>query len=58
MVNDDDVIYLLWHTLFPDVYPLEADADFNRDSMVNDDDVVYLLWYTLFPDQYPLLGDS
>jgi len=21
-INDEDVIYLLWHTLLPDLYPL------------------------------------
>jgi len=53
-VNDDDVILLLWHTLLPDMYPIEGEADFNADGSVNDEDVIYLLWHTLLPDLYPL----
>jgi len=53
-VNDDDVILLLWHTLLPDMYTIEGDADFNADGSVNDEDVIYLLWHTLLPDMYPL----
>jgi len=53
-VNDDDVILLLWHTLLPDMYPIEGEADFNYDGSVNDEDVIYLLWHTLLPDMYPL----
>jgi len=53
-VNDDDVILLLWHTLLPDMYPIEGKADFNADGSVNDEDVIYLLWHTLLPDMYPL----
>jgi len=53
-VNDDDVILLLWHTLLPDMYPIQGEADFNSDNSVNDEDVIYLLWHTLLPDLYPL----
>ena len=53
-VNDDDVILLLWHTLLPDMYPIEGEADFNYDGNVNDEDVIYLLWHTLIPELYPL----
>lgn len=53
-VNDADVVLLLWHTLFPDRYTLQPDADFNGDKYVNDADVAYLLWHTLFPTTYPL----
>ena len=53
-VNDADVAYLLWHTLFPDAYPISTRADFNKDGNVNDADVAYLLWHTLFPNAYPL----
>ena len=53
-VNDQDVIALLWHTLFPDLYPIDADGDINGDGKVNDQDVIALLWHTLFPNLYPL----
>ena len=49
-----DAVYLLWNTLFPDLYPVTADADFNNDGIRNSDDAVILLWHTLFPEQYPL----
>ena len=53
-VNNKDVEYLLWHTLFPDSYPLDTYADFDMNGTVNNKDVEYLLWHTLFPDSYPL----
>ncbi|MBO5323976.1 MAG: hypothetical protein J6A88_07760 [Oscillospiraceae bacterium] len=54
VLNDKDVAQLLWHTLFPEDYPISADADFNGDGKVDDEDVAYLLWHTLFPDEYPI----
>ena len=54
MVNSEDVIYLLWHTMFPESYPVEAPADFTEDGKVNSEDVIYLLWHTMFPEGYPL----
>ena len=54
-VTDADVIYLLWHTVFPEDYPLNGKkADFDGDNMVTDADVIYLLWHTVFPEDYPL----
>ena len=49
-----DAIYLIWNTLFPDLYPITADADFNNDGIRNTDDAVILLWHAMFPEQYPL----
>ena len=55
VVTDEDVIYLLWYTVFPEDYPLNgADADFTGDGTVTDADVIYLLWHTVFPEDYPL----
>ncbi len=53
-VDNKDVEYLLWHTLFPDSYPLDTYADFDMNGIVDNKDVEYLLWHTLFPDSYPL----
>lgn len=52
--DEEDAVYLLWHTLFPKEYPINADADFNHDGKVTDEDAVYLLWHILFPEVYPL----
>lgn len=54
IVDDSDVALLLWHTLFPDSYPIVGNADFNGDSVIDDTDVAYLLWHTLFPEAYPI----
>lgn len=54
-INNKDVEYLLWHTLFPDSYPIAGFADFDGNGFVNNKDVEYLLWHTLFPDSYPLI---
>ena len=54
LVDNKDVEYLLWHTLFPEDYPVYVDADFNVDDVLNNQDVEYLLWHTLFPEDYPL----
>ena len=53
-VNRDDVVTLLRHSLFPDLYPISGPGDFTEDSRVNRDDVVLLLRHSLFPDLYPL----
>lgn len=53
-VDNLDVEYLLWHTLFPEDYSLNQDGDFDMDESVDNRDVEYLLWHTLFPEDYPL----
>jgi len=53
-VNNEDVVLLLWNTLFPVDYPLEVSGDLNGDEQVNNADVVLLLWHALFPEDYPL----
>lgn len=53
-VDVDDVLALLWAVLFPDMYPVEVEADFDHNGSVDVDDVLTLLWYVLFPDAYPL----
>lgn len=53
-VNNDDVVLLLWFSLFPEDYTIIGNGDLNHDGQINNDDVVLLLWHTLFPDDYPL----
>ena len=53
-INNEDVAYLLWFTLFPEDYPISGNADYNADGNINNEDVAYLLWHTLFPEDYPL----
>ena len=53
-VDVDDVLALLWNVLFPDEYPIEAEADFDGNGETDVDDVLTLLWHVLFPDDYPL----
>ena len=57
-VTSDDAVYLLRHTLFSNIYPLNGFADFDHDGAVTSDDAVYLLRHTLFSGQYPLTDDT
>lgn len=44
-----DVSYLIWHTLFPDDYPVhEGVADFDKNEEVTLQDALKLLWHILF----------
>ena len=57
VVDQEDAVYLLLHTLFgEEIYPLgDVDADIDGNGAVNQEDAVYLLLHTLFGDAiYPL----
>ncbi len=54
-VNNDDVVQLLWFSLFPEDYTITGNGDLNHDDQITNDDVVLLLWHTLFPEDYPLV---
>ena len=54
-VDKEDVMQLLWHISFPDMFPINAPADFTGDGMVDKADVMQLLWHISFPDMFPLM---
>lgn len=53
-VTDSDALYLLYHTIFGESYPIEQDCDYSNDGAVTDADALYLLYHTIFGDSYPL----
>ena len=53
-ISEEDAIYLLWHALHPDFFPLDEEVDFTGDGELTDADAVALLWYSLYPEEYPL----
>lgn len=55
VINKDDVMQLLWHISFPDMFPIDVPADFTGDGRVDKDDVMQLLWHISFPDMFPLM---
>ena len=57
-VDYDDVLYLLWHTLFEEDFPIKGRADFDDSGAVTYDDVLYLLWHTLYPEDFPLITET
>jgi len=53
-VDREDVMQLLWHISFPELFPLEVPADFTGDDVVDRADVMQLLWHISFPEMFPL----
>lgn len=54
IVSEDDAIYLLRYSFFPEDYPLSIPADYNGDGAVDEEDAIYLLRHVFFPEDYPL----
>lgn len=53
-VTRNDAVHLLYHSLFPENYPVSQDCDYNGDGAITRDDAIYLLYHSLFPDAYPI----
>ena len=57
-VDNNDVLYLLKYSLFPDLFPVTSPTDLNADGVVDNGDVLLLLKHSLFPDMFPLKPQS
>ena len=53
-VDNNDVIYLLKHSLIPDRFPVSTNADLNADGKTDNEDVILLLKHSLIPERFPL----
>ncbi len=54
VVDSNDAIHLLYHTLLPERYEINQDGDFDGDLDTDSDDAIYLLYFTMLPERYPL----
>ena len=54
LVDNNDVIALLKHSLAPNRFPISENADLNADGRVDNEDVILLLKHSLVPDRFPL----
>jgi len=60
VVDLNDAILLLQHSMFPELYPLDysGSVDFTCDGNIDLNDAILLLQYSMFPDLYPLPEDE
>lgn len=54
VLDTDDAIYLLRHTMLPNEYPINQSGDMNGDGVVNSNDAIYLLRHILMPQEHPI----
>ena len=55
-VTDDDAVWLLMYSFFPEEYPITQPSacDYDKNGIITADDAIYLLMYTFFPTTYPI----
>lgn len=56
--SNQDIIYLLFNSYFPGLYPTEGNWDINNDGIISDKDVIYLLFNKFFPEQYKIINQN
>ena len=56
VVDMNDAILLLQHSMFPDLYPLDyaGSVDFTKDGNIDLNDAILLLQHSIFPELYPI----
>jgi len=56
VVDMNDAILLLQHSMFPDLYPLDyaGSVDFTKDGNIDLNDAILLLQHSMFPELYPI----
>ncbi len=56
VVDMNDAVLLLQHSLFSELYPLSytGNVDFTGDGYVDMNDAILVLQYSMFPDIYPI----
>ena len=47
IINSDDAIYLLYHVMLAERYPISQNGDFDGNNILNSDDAISLLHYIL-----------
>ena len=57
VVDINDAIYLLRHTMMPSRYPVSQQADIDGTGDVSIEDAIYLLRHTMMPTRYPIMDD-
>ncbi len=53
VVDSRDAIYLLYHTILPETYPVNGETDMDGDGDIDSDDAICLLYHVMLPDIYP-----
>jgi len=56
VVDMNDAILLLQHSMFPELYPIDysGSVDFTKDGNIDMNDAILLLQYSMFPELYPI----